>query len=298
MIRAEQLTKKFRRFTALDELRMEVPEGAIYALLGPNGAGKTTLIKTLLNIWKPDGGGASVLGVDSRRIGPRELQQIGYVSENQQLPDWMRVDAFLRYCRRFYPQWDDGNAHALTGLLRVPLDRTLGELSRGVRLKAALVSALAYRPKLLLLDEPFSGLDVLVRDEISETLLGEAAGVTVLLASHDLGDLESFASHVGYLHEGKLLFSDEMPALTNRYRGVEVTLEVPEFRIPPDWPEHWLNVEHTHRVVRFTDAQFDPDRVRRYFPNARDIHTEPLSLRRIFVALARAKREHHDLAHS
>jgi ABC-2 type transport system ATP-binding protein len=197
-----------------------VPEGSIYALLGPNGAGKTTLIKTLLNIWRPDGGSASLLGVDSRRIGPRDLEQVGYVSENQQLPEWMRVDEFLRYCRGFYPQWNDGSADALVRLLRVPLDRRLGDLSRGVRLKAALVSALAYKPKVLLLDEPFSGLDVLVRDEISETLLGEASGMTVLLASHDLADLESFASHVGYLHEGRLLFSDEMPALANRYRGV------------------------------------------------------------------------------
>jgi hypothetical protein len=77
-----------------------------------------------------------------------------------------------------------------------------------------------------------------------------------------------------------------------------VTLEAPEFRIPDDWPGHWLNPEHTQRVVRFTDSQFDPDRVRRYFPDAREIHAEPLSLRRIFVALARARRDDHDLAHS
>jgi ABC-2 type transport system ATP-binding protein len=299
MIRTDRLTKKFRKIPAVEELTFEVPEGAIYALLGPNGAGKTTLMKTLLNIWRPDSGRAWLLGVDSRQIGPAVLQQIGYVSESQHMPDWMRVDEYLRYCRGFYPKWSDEVASSLVGMLRLPLERRLSELSRGVRLKAALVSVLAYRPRVLLLDEPFSGLDVLVRDEISETILTEATGLTVLLASHDLADLESFASHVGYLHEGRMLFSEEMPVLADRYRGVEVTLEGTDFHLPSDWPENWLNPEHAQRVVRFTDSRFDADRVRRYFPGARDIRTEPLSLRRIFVELARARRDAgHDLAHS
>ncbi len=298
MIRTEELRKRFRRVAALDGLTVDVPEGAIYALLGPNGAGKTTLLKTLLNIWRPDSGRASVLGIDSRRIGPRELQQIGYVSEGQQLPDWMRVGEFLRYCSRFYSTWDDKTAADLLAMLRLPVDRKLRDLSRGMRLKAALVSVLAYRPKVLLLDEPFSGLDVLVRDEISETLLSESSGVTVLLASHDLSDLESFASHVGYLHEGRLLFSEELPELANRCRGVEVTLDNTDFQVPPNWPGDWLNPEHAQRVVRFTDTRFDAGRVRKFFPDAREIHAEPLSLRRIFVALAKSRRNDHDLAHS
>jgi ABC-2 type transport system ATP-binding protein len=298
MISTDNLVKKFRRLAAVDHVSLEVPEGAVYALLGPNGAGKSTLLKTLLNVWRPDGGAATVLGVDSRRIGHRELQHIGYVAESQRLPDWMRVSEFLAYCRPFYPQWDDAHAGALARAMGLPLHRRMRELSRGMRLKAALVSALAYRPKVLLLDEPFSGLDVLVRDEISEMLVGEAAGLTILLASHDLADLESFASHVGYIHDGRLLFSEEMPALAERYRGVEVTLE-DGFRLPSDWPPNWLNPEHTQRVVRFTDSQFDPEQVSRFFPNAREIHSERLSLRRIFVALARAQREtQNDLANS
>jgi ABC-2 type transport system ATP-binding protein len=297
MIRTENLTKKFRGIVAVKDLTFNVPEGAIYALVGPNGAGKTTLMKTILNIWSPDAGTASVLGVDSRKLASAELQQIGYVSESQRLPDWMRAGEFLRYCSRFYPQWDESGAESLVRLLRLPLDRQMRVLSRGERLKAALVAALAYKPKVLLLDEPFSGLDVLVRDEISEALLAEASGLTVLLASHDLADIESFASHVGYVHDGQLVFSEELPLLTNRYRGVEVTLDPPELPSSSPWPEHWLNLEYTQRVVRFTDSQFDPARIREYFPNARDIHAEPLTLRRIFVALARARRG-HDLAHS
>ena len=298
MIRTQQLTKRFRKLTVLDHLTLDVPEGAIYALLGPNGAGKSTLMKTLLNIWPPDGGTASLLGVDSRRLGSRDLQRIGYVSESQQLPEWMRVGEFLRYCRAFYPAWDDATAASLIRLLHVPIERRISDLSRGQKLKAALISALAYKPRVLLLDEPFSGLDVLVRDEVSETILSEAAGVTVLLASHDLADLESFASHIGYLHDGRLLFSQELPALTERYREVEVTLDTPEFRVPDEWPHGWLNPEHAQRVVRFTASDFNADNVRRFFPGAREIHAAPMSLRRIFVALAKSGRNRHDLAHS
>ena len=236
MIRTERLTKRFRKVTVLDELTLDVPEGGIYALLGPNGAGKTTVIKTLLNIWRPDSGTASLFGVDSRRLGVCDLQRIGYVSENQQLPEWMKVSEFLRYCRKFYPEWNDSSAEFLVRLLRLPLGRRLSELSRGQKIKAALVSALSYKPRVLLLDEPFSGLDVLVRDEVSEAILTESAGITVLLGSHDLADLESFASHIGYLHEGRLLFSEELSALANRYRGIEVTLDSPDFSLPKECP--------------------------------------------------------------
>jgi ABC-2 type transport system ATP-binding protein len=327
MIRTHRLTKHFRKVTALRDFTLDVPEGAILALLGPNGAGKTTLIKTLLNIHAPDSGSATVLGVDSRRIGPDDLMRIGYVSENQSQPDWMTVGGFLRYCKPFYPGWDDALAARLISVLRLPVDRRLSEISRGMRMKAALVSALAYRPKLLTLDEPFSGLDVLVRDEISETILGEMESQTILLASHDLADLESFASHVAYMADGELLFAEEMPVLMARYRRVEVTLEDDregsvrisklnqrnysngpglsvedvtslEAQFSKDWPAHWLSPEWSERVIRFTDANHDPEQVRGYFPSARSIHVEPLSLRSIFVALARQRRETHDLAHS
>jgi ABC-2 type transport system ATP-binding protein len=327
MILTHRLTKQFRKLTALHDFTLEVPEGSIFALLGPNGAGKTTLLKTLLNIYTPDSGSATVLGVDSRRLRPADLTRIGYVSENQRLPDWMTVGRLLSYCKPFYPGWDDALATRLITLLRLPLERRLSEISRGMRMKAALVSVLAYRPALLILDEPFSGLDVLVRDEISETILGEAERQTILLASHDLADLESFASHVGYMSDGELLFAEEMPALMARYRSVEVTLEddreasarmskldqrncsdgrglsvedvsSPESPFSKDWPAHWLAPERSQRTIRFTDANHDPEQVRGYFPSARSIHVEPLSLRSIFVALARERRETHDLAYS
>ena len=224
-IRTENLTKRFGRTQVLRDLNLEVPVGSIYGLLGPNGAGKTTTIKTLMNIFAPNGGRAEVLGKDSRRIGPAEFRRIGYVSENQELPEWMTVGYFLRYLSGFYPTWDRALEAELVRGFRLPLDRKLRNLSRGVRMKAALASSLAYHPELIVLDEPFTGLDALVRDELIEGLLARAEGNTIFISSHDLAEIESFASHIGYLDEQRLQFSEELEALSAHFRGASNAAE-------------------------------------------------------------------------
>ena len=198
------LSKRFRRMDALQDLTLEVPEGSVFALVGTNGAGKTTTIKTVMNIHKPTAGHATVLGTDSRQLGPRQFERIGYVSENQEMPDWMTVGYFLDYLKPFYPAWDDGRAAELIKQFQLPRDRKLKHLSRGMRIKAALASSLAYHPQLLVLDEPFGGLDPLVRDEVIEGLLDSAGETTIFISSHDLAEIESFATHIGYLADGRL----------------------------------------------------------------------------------------------
>src|SRR5262249_24085822 len=184
-------------------------------------------VKVLMNIMQPTRGRTEVLGAESIRLSARELEKIGYVSENQELPLWMTVKYFLDYPKPFYTQWDDERAQELLRQFDLPLNKKLANLSRGMRVKAALVSSLAYHPQLLILDEPFSGLDALVRDELIGALLESADGATVLISSHDLGEIESFASHVGYLEHGRLRFSEEMGSLTRRFRSIEVTLGQP-----------------------------------------------------------------------
>jgi ABC-2 type transport system ATP-binding protein len=222
-LRTENLVKKFRRVTALNGLNLDVPEGAVYALVGPNGAGKTTAIKILMNIFGPTSGRAEVLGVGSARIAGSAFTLIGYVSENQELPDWMSVGAFLDYLRPFYPSWDRALEEQLMSQFDLPRERKLGNLSRGMRMKAALASSLAYHPKLIVLDEPFTGLDPLVRDELIQGLLERAEEATILVSSHDLAEIETFASQVGYLEQGRLRFSEELEKLIERFREVQVT---------------------------------------------------------------------------
>ena len=292
-IRCAELSKKFRSVLAIDRLNLNVPEGAIYALFGINGAGKTTAIKTLMNILRPSAGTAEVLDIDSRRISPRELTRIGYVSENQQMPEWMTVKYFMRYLKPFFPEWDDSLAQELLREFDLPLDRKLRHLSRGMKMKAALASSLAYRPKLIILDEPCGGLDPLVPDEFIESLLERTPGATVLISSHDLAEIESFASHVGYLDHGRLLFSEETGSLAERFREIEVTLDAAPV-LPAAWSQNWIRPETSSALVRFVDTRFDQqrtlDEIRRLFPNVRNIAVNPMPLRQIFIAFAKAQR--------
>jgi ABC-2 type transport system ATP-binding protein len=108
------------------------------------------------------------------------------------MPGWMTVEYLLSYLKTFYPTWDDGRAKELLRQFKLPLDRKLRDLSRGMWMKASLTSSLAYHPKLLVLDEPFSGLDPLVREELIEGLIDCAQETTILVSSHDLADIESF----------------------------------------------------------------------------------------------------------
>jgi ABC-2 type transport system ATP-binding protein len=292
-IRTFNLSKKFRRAPVLTGLDLDVPEGSIYGLVGPNGAGKTTTIKVLMNILRPSGGRSEVLGADSRRLSPREFARIGYVSENQELPEWMTVGYFLEYLSNFYPTWDRALATELLRQFQLPRDRKLRHLSRGMKMKASLASSLAYRPQLVVLDEPFTGLDALVRDELIEGLLARAEGTTIFISSHDLAEIESFASHIGYLDQGRLRFSEELETLSARFREIVLTFGSPP-ALPREWPGNWMAPESSAAVLRFVDTHFDPERtpaeVRSLFPGLRDMAVNAMPLRSIFVTLAKASR--------
>lgn len=220
MVETRGLSKVYRRFAALHEIDMSVPSGSVFALMGANGAGKTTLIKILLNIISATRGKASILGVDSCAIDPAILARIGYVSENQVLPLRLRVKDFFEYLRPCYPGWDRSLEEEIRGRLALPPNRKIGELSHGMRMKMALACALPFRPKLLVLDEPLSGLDPLARDELIGGFMRQAGETTILISSHELDELERFATFVGFLHEGRLLFQGSVGALAEHARAL------------------------------------------------------------------------------
>jgi ABC-2 type transport system ATP-binding protein len=313
-IETHELAKGYGKTQALYPLTISVPAGAVFALVGHNGAGKTTLIKMLMNMIHPSSGSATILGKSTVSLTGEDFTRIGYASENQELPDWMTVGQFMQYLRGFYPSWDDA---ALIRQLELPLDRKLKHLSRGMLMKAALASILAFQPNLILLDEPFSGLDPLVRDELIEALMsrtrprslaGEEALVasgasrpTVLISSHDLAEVESFATHIGFLHQGRLLFSEEMSSLTARFREITLTLPPPAPGEPAaaalarvkNPPASWLLFESTPTAARFIHAHADTepvqDQIAEVFGGARPHLAEaPMTLRAIFLALAKS----------
>ena len=296
IIETERLSRRYGRTEAVRDLTLSVPEGSIFAFVGPNGAGKTTTIKTVMNILEPTSGRASILGVDSRRLGPGQLRQIGYVSENQEIPGWMTLSQLMAYLAPLYPTWDAAFAEQLRRQLDLPTDRKLRHFSRGMRMKAALLSSLAYRPRLLVLDEPFAGLDALIRDEVITGVLelSEQASWSVFISSHDIHEVERLADWIGIINEGRLHLAEPVPALLGRFRQIEVTFPGGA-ALPAPVPSGWLAVESAGHVLRFVDPQCtgtdDEARIRAFLPGAGTVTVTPMSLEAIFITLARGFRQ-------
>ncbi len=295
VIQTRQLSRHFGRKEAVKSLTLEVPRGSIYAFLGPNGAGKTTTIKMLMNILAPSDGAAEVLGQESRALSRDAFTRIGYVSENQKLPEWMTVRQFIAFCKPMYPGWDDSFCDKLLQQFDLPLDRKLRHLSRGMKVKAALLTSLAYKPELLVLDEPFSGLDPLVRDEFIRGVLEltEESNWTVFVSSHDIDEVERLADWVGIINEGELKLSESTASLQGRFRQVEITT-AEAAPLPRTLPEHWLVPEQTAATARWVESRYDEAAtaaaIGQHFPGARVDRLAPMSLREIFLALARTYR--------
>lgn len=293
-IETHRLSRRFGKAEALHGLDLTVPSGSVYAFIGPNGAGKTTTIRMLMNLLEPTSGEARVLGVDSRRLSPRERQRIGYVSENQKLPDWMTVNQLLRYCEPLYPTWDRELEQRLIRKFELPPERKLKHLSRGMMMKASLLSSLSYRPELLVLDEPFSGLDPLVRDEfISGALeVSQQDKWTIFISSHDINEVEQLADWVGIVEAGRLTLSEPIESLLERFRLVEISGNEADLRTSVA-PETWLEVEQAGNVMRAVETRYSAEQLEsdcRRRLNSFSVVAKPMTLRQIFVVMAREGR--------
>ena len=214
------LTRRFGDKTALDSVSLSMPRGAVYGLVGANGAGKTTLIKHILGLLRAQNGSVRVFGLDPVADPVAVLSRIGYLSEENDLPGWMRVDELIRYTRAFYPAWDDGYAEELRQSFALDSDAKIKNLSKGQKARAGLLIALAHRPELLVLDEPSSGLDPIVRRDILGAVIRTIAdeGRTVLFSSHLLGEVEQVADHVTMINEGKIVLSGSLDAIRESHR--------------------------------------------------------------------------------
>lgn len=236
-IASHGFSKRFGKNFAVRDLSFAVPQGSIFGLLGRNGAGKTTTIRTLLNLLPPTAGRLEVLGLDSVTDSLQIRRRVAYLPEQPHAYRWMTVEELLRFNGAFYPRWDAGLAAKLVRELDLPPRRRMSVLSRGMQAKLGLVLALAARPELLILDDPTSGLDPIVRCEFLEAMIAnvQAEGGTVFFSSHLLHELERIVDEVAILHEGRLLLQATPDALKERYKKLRVVypLEVPE-RFPID----------------------------------------------------------------
>jgi len=293
IIEARGVSKRFGRFEAIENLNLAVPEGAVFALIGANGAGKSTTIRMLMNILRPDRGEIEVLGTPSQSLAAGDFECIGYVSESQKPPANLTLEQFFDYLRTLYPAWDRGLERELRTQFELPASRKVRHLSHGMRLKALLVGALAFRPKLLVLDEPLSGLDTLVRDEVVSGLLQQAADTTILISSHELAEIETFTTHVAFMQNGCLLLQESIDSLRLRFREVRVTLSATRTPAQP-LREDWLLPRIEGHHLRFIASRYEDD-AQPYAEQARRfgavrMETEPMPLRAIASALMQSRR--------
>ncbi len=208
-----------RGVDVLAGVSFDIGPGEVVGLLGKNGAGKTTLIRIAMGMIEPQEGAVRLFGLDPREKPVEVKRRVGYVSEDQILPNFLRVREVVQLHRDLYPTWDDAMAADLIDRFRVPLASKVGKLSKGQARQVALLCAVSHRPELLILDEPAGGLDPAARREFLETsiqLLNEA-GSTILFSSHHMNDVERLAARIVLLHDGRVLVDNALDDLREAF---------------------------------------------------------------------------------
>jgi ABC-2 type transport system ATP-binding protein len=294
IIQVDQVTKRFGRHTAVDAMSLEIPPGCVFALLGENGAGKTTLVRMIMGLATPDMGRVSVFGLDSARHGEQIRRRVGYVPERPTLYEWMTVSEIGWFTAGFYGESFEQHYRNLIDKYRVPADRKINQMSKGMRAKVSLSLAMAHQPELLVLDEPTSGLDTLVRREFLESMVDLAAdGRTVLLSSHLIGEVERVADFVAIVRDGKLLAVERLDELKRTTRELTVTMQAAGGTVPPlagrvlrsehrgkQWQILVRDVVDDAQIDRLTDSE-----------NVIAIESRTPSLEEIFVAYMQSNGE-------
>jgi ABC-2 type transport system ATP-binding protein len=229
VVEVRHLRREFGAKVALKNVSLTVPEGCVYGLVGGNGAGKTTLIRHLLGLFRPQFGEVRIFGYDPCAAPEIVLARLGYLSEDRDIPLWMRVDELISYTRAFYPRWDHTYAEELVAAFDLPRTQRVKSLSRGQLARLGLLLALSYRPDLLVLDEPSSGLDPVVRRDILGAVIRTVAdeGRTVLFSSHLLDEVDRVADRVCMLHAGQVVLDDTLDAIKQRYQRCTVRFAQP-----------------------------------------------------------------------
>jgi len=226
IIEARSLVKHYGKVAALDGLTLSVPRGAVYGFLGRNGAGKTTTIRILAGLARPAAGSVSVLGLDPQRDRLAVLSRTGFVIERALLSS-MTGNDLIRFNRAFFRAWSDAVAKKYAEVLEVPLRRTFRKLSHGNKTKLCLLLALAQGAELLVLDEPTTGLDPLITDQLLRLLIEDFSGDgrTLLLSSHHLSEVEKIADWIGIVDRGRILLQAQLDDVRSNYGRVRASGE-------------------------------------------------------------------------
>ena len=272
------LTRRFGRTLAVDNLTLQIASGSTFGLIGPNGAGKTTAIKMLMGMLSPTAGKARVLGIDVFAEPVRVKQRVGYVPETHHVYRWMRVEEVLGFCRSLYESWNDHTCRQMLDLFALDPRKKVKHLSKGMLVKLSLLVAVAHDPEVLVLDEPMTGLDPLVREEFLDGVLRVICEreQTVLFSTHTLDDVQRLADTVGILYDGRLLVHRNIEELLSTTKRIRATLgdgcgpgRVPAGTI-------WQRVQGREWLV--TVGDFSPGKVQQFRAENAVDHVEVIDL--------------------
>lgn len=243
VVQITDLCRRFEAKTVLDNVNLSIPSGGVFGLIGANGAGKTTLLKHILGTHYAQSGTVRVFGLDPVADPVQVLGRLGYMSENRDIPNWMRVCDLISYTASFYTKWDKRYAEQLRSMFDLDAKSRVRNLSRGQRARTCLLLAIAHRPDLLVLDEPSSGLDPVVRRDILGAIIRTIAdeGRTVLFSSHLLDEVERVADRVAILHRGSIQLCEDLETIKNSRRRVTLRFEDQQAIAPTIPNAHLIN---------------------------------------------------------
>lgn len=289
-VRLSNLSKHFRQVTAVDRLTLDVMPGDVLALIGANGSGKSTTFRLMLNIYRASAGESLLLNVPSSQLNGSDFERVCYISEGQKQPQWMSVEYFLNYCSKMYPNWDKELCERLVETFGLPMQQKIKHLSRGQKMKLAVTSTLPCRPKLLLLDEPFSGLDVETRAQLGKLLkkLAQDDGLATIITTHDVEEVEPVANQIAILHQGRLVVDEALGKFMDRHRRISLE-NVPPENFATDLANRLIAVESLDGSLQYMTDQYSEEfgsELQRMSPNGAPIHAEKMTLRGILTGKA------------
>lgn len=263
MIRGDNLisvinaNKSYPNKKALNGVNLEVEEGSIFGLIGPNGAGKTTLIKCILDIYKLDSGEIKI-GGENIRNNPEAKALIGYVADENKYFTTFSIDEMIKLYKMTYKSFDMDRFNELNRIFKLPEDRSIGRLSKGMKMRLSLMLNLSIRPKVLIMDEPTSGLDPIARKNLIQILLDEVAErrTTILISSHNLGELERICDTVAIMNEGEIKYRDSLENMKTSMKKIQIAFkEEPNIKI--EEMKEFLKVEKIGRAYTILTKEFN-----------------------------------------
>ena len=289
-IRAENVTIRYGKRTAVDDVTLEVAPGSVYALLGRNGAGKSSLVRAVTGQLRPQRGGIQILGKDVWSGREALMERVGIVSEEPDAPPEMRANELASFSSRLYSRWQQSAFDERLERFGIAQNARMSELSKGQKKQVTLALALATSPEVVILDDPTLGLDVVARKALFEEVIAHMAdfGVTVLITTHDLAPVEAVTDRVGILRDGKLVLDEDVETLKSRFRRIRfasqpVALETANLITAT--VRQWGS--GTEAVIsNYDDLAFER------FRDAAQLHAvdiAPMSLEEIFIAVAGEK---------